>query len=279
MNEEKYYYIGDLAKHFGVSSDTLRLYDKKGILSPHKDEENNYRVYSSEDIICIDYIMNLRKIDMSLADVNIMINDCTLEQAYKIMRNQVEKLDSRIEELVNMEQIAVDYMKCFENAINSMDKIIVEQSPTFICKDITMEESTVEAMEAFSELTKTHIPKFSFICSPDVFLNSETYVDMNKSWKRREVYSNALTLVDEEEHHLKSEIRDKGFYVIESCKCLHVILKTSLNNDYSELEECMKHVKKCGYKVKGNVIYRLLMSTRNKEYCCLDINECWIPIE
>ena len=35
------YYIGELAEYFGVSRDTLRLYDKVGILSPKKDEKNH----------------------------------------------------------------------------------------------------------------------------------------------------------------------------------------------------------------------------------------------
>ena len=49
------YHIGELAAYYGVSSDTLRLYDKKGILSPKKDV-NGYRVYSREDMIFLDYV-------------------------------------------------------------------------------------------------------------------------------------------------------------------------------------------------------------------------------
>ena len=90
------YYIGELAEYFGVSRDTLRLYDKVGILSPKKDEKNQYRTYSREDFICLDYVMRLRKINMSLEDINMMINDCTIERAEAVMQVQEKILEDKI---------------------------------------------------------------------------------------------------------------------------------------------------------------------------------------
>ena len=53
------YTIGDLAKFYGVSTDTIRLYDKKGVLLSQKNDENNYRIYSRDDMIMMDYIVKL----------------------------------------------------------------------------------------------------------------------------------------------------------------------------------------------------------------------------
>ncbi|GEM_PF-2448996 len=41
----KKYQTKDLLKCLGVPRDTLRFYEKKGLLNPHKDSENNYRNY------------------------------------------------------------------------------------------------------------------------------------------------------------------------------------------------------------------------------------------
>lgn len=44
------YKIGDVARILGVSPDLLRYYEKKGVVSPAKDENNDYRYYDSWDI-------------------------------------------------------------------------------------------------------------------------------------------------------------------------------------------------------------------------------------
>ena len=43
----KQYTIGDVSKRLGISRDSLRFYEKKGIITPQK-LENGYRCYSYE---------------------------------------------------------------------------------------------------------------------------------------------------------------------------------------------------------------------------------------
>ncbi len=51
MNEK--WTIGEVAKLFDVSTDTLRYYEKIGILSPHKNGDNGYRYYSYDEIVVL----------------------------------------------------------------------------------------------------------------------------------------------------------------------------------------------------------------------------------
>ena len=44
------YKIGDVAKILGISPDLLRYYQKKGVVTPTTDENNNYRYYDAWDI-------------------------------------------------------------------------------------------------------------------------------------------------------------------------------------------------------------------------------------
>ena len=41
------YKIGDVAKALGVSTDILRYYERKGVVKPEKDENNDYRYYNA----------------------------------------------------------------------------------------------------------------------------------------------------------------------------------------------------------------------------------------
>lgn len=53
----KTYKIGEIAKMLGISTETIRNYEKKGLIRPYK-EESNYRYF---DIIQINHLLNLQK--------------------------------------------------------------------------------------------------------------------------------------------------------------------------------------------------------------------------
>lgn len=44
------YRIGEVARILGISTDLLRYYEKKGVVTPEKDSSNDYRYYDSWDI-------------------------------------------------------------------------------------------------------------------------------------------------------------------------------------------------------------------------------------
>ncbi|WP_143155660.1 MerR family transcriptional regulator, partial [Ornithinibacillus halophilus] len=49
---EKLYSIQEVSQKLGISKDTLRYYDRIGILSPTRDD-NMYRKYSRNDLITL----------------------------------------------------------------------------------------------------------------------------------------------------------------------------------------------------------------------------------
>jgi MerR family transcriptional regulator, copper efflux regulator len=59
---EDYLQIKEAALFLGVTATTLRNWDKRGILSPHRHPINKYRLYKREDLEEI-----LRKIDATKA--------------------------------------------------------------------------------------------------------------------------------------------------------------------------------------------------------------------
>ncbi|WP_077703869.1 MerR family DNA-binding transcriptional regulator [Virgibacillus dokdonensis] len=48
---EKYFKTGDIAKFHGVSSDTVRYYDKENLVTPSVVKDNKYRYYSLNDAL------------------------------------------------------------------------------------------------------------------------------------------------------------------------------------------------------------------------------------
>ena len=62
----------------GIPADTLRYYDKEGIVSP-KRYENGYRQYSDEDVSNLKNIIVMKYAHFSLAEIKAMEKLMTLE--------------------------------------------------------------------------------------------------------------------------------------------------------------------------------------------------------
>ena len=95
--------IKAITKMTGLTSKTLRHWEAVGLLSPVRDQ-NDYRLYSEQDIAQIFYIMSLRKLDLPLDQIkNILSEDQeekeTLRQHLTRLNDQLEHLEKLIEHL------------------------------------------------------------------------------------------------------------------------------------------------------------------------------------
>ncbi len=67
------YMISAVAELFGIHPQTLRLYEREGLLAPSR-TEGNTRVYTDEDLEQLQTILNLRELGVNLAGVDIILN-------------------------------------------------------------------------------------------------------------------------------------------------------------------------------------------------------------
>jgi DNA-binding transcriptional MerR regulator len=61
--------IQEVAKRTGISIDTLRYYERIGLLDPVRRDQSGYRRYSQQDLDWIGLLMALRKTGMPLAQM------------------------------------------------------------------------------------------------------------------------------------------------------------------------------------------------------------------
>jgi MerR family transcriptional regulator/heat shock protein HspR len=70
----KGYTISAVADHYGVHQQTLRMYEREGLLKPSR-SEGNVRLYTDEDVERLELILNLtRDLGVNLAGVEIILN-------------------------------------------------------------------------------------------------------------------------------------------------------------------------------------------------------------
>lgn len=86
---KKYYSIGEIAKIYNISVDTLRYYEKIGLLKPALKRESGYRYYSNEQIWKLNNIRNLRALGVSLTNIMGFLKSRNIDSTEKILNSQL----------------------------------------------------------------------------------------------------------------------------------------------------------------------------------------------
>jgi DNA-binding transcriptional MerR regulator len=68
--------IGELARQVGVSTDTVRFYERSGWLPRAARRENDYREYGELDVEHLRLLIDLRRLDVPLADAGQIASWC-----------------------------------------------------------------------------------------------------------------------------------------------------------------------------------------------------------
>ncbi|MBM3802618.1 MAG: MerR family transcriptional regulator [Acidimicrobiia bacterium] len=86
--------ISSVASTYNIHPQTLRLYERQGLLKPSR-SEGNTRLYTDEDLERLEVILNLtRDLGVNLAGVEIILN----------MRERMEAMEDEIREFMSYVQ-------------------------------------------------------------------------------------------------------------------------------------------------------------------------------
>ena len=112
------YMISAVAERYEIHPQTLRLYEREGLLAPSR-SDGNTRLYTDEDLERLEVILKLtRELGVNLAGVEIILN----------MREKMEAMQRQIEgfvETLNQEISQRSARRSFENeSANSLMPVI-----------------------------------------------------------------------------------------------------------------------------------------------------------
>ncbi|MEG0295878.1 MAG: MerR family transcriptional regulator [Clostridium sp.] len=96
-----YFSIGEMSKIHNVSVQTIRYYDKIGLLKPaYINKETGYRYYSAKHFVVLGSIKQCKAMGLSLDEIKELIENYTsFDSILNIISNQKEIIDNKIKEL------------------------------------------------------------------------------------------------------------------------------------------------------------------------------------
>lgn len=119
---KNYYSINEVANIFDITTNKIRYYEKKGLLVPLRDVDNEYRKFTYKDIMKLQAILLYRSIGLSIKDIkDIMFNNNSsnylnhFNREWQIVSNEIDRLnvvrnslESIIDNIYESEECRVD---------------------------------------------------------------------------------------------------------------------------------------------------------------------------
>ncbi|OGD24938.1 MAG: hypothetical protein A2Y56_14715 [Candidatus Aminicenantes bacterium RBG_13_63_10] len=116
------YHISIVSQRFNLHPQTLRLYEREGLLKPSR-SEGNTRLYTDEDLKRLEVILNLiRDLGVNLAGVEVILN----------MRQRMEQVEADVNAL--LDYIRTNVFQGREDEFERKRKSLVRVSPAKLVK-------------------------------------------------------------------------------------------------------------------------------------------------
>jgi len=126
--DRKSYTVGQLAKTANVNIQTVRFYDRQGILKPASRTESGYRIYDKEGVKRLNFIIQAKELGFSLKEIKefLALRVQSVQACDRVRKKTTEKLQgiqNKIAHLKKLEKTLKDLIGDCEN------RVITDQCP------------------------------------------------------------------------------------------------------------------------------------------------------
>ncbi len=123
--------IGKVAEAAGVKIDTLRYYERQGIIPPPARTHSNYRVYSPETISRVRFVKRAQALGFSLEEIRDLLKlraaqAGRCEEVRRQAEDKIRELDEKIRSLERMKGALQELVKACSGSGPVIDCPIIE---------------------------------------------------------------------------------------------------------------------------------------------------------
>jgi MerR family transcriptional regulator, aldehyde-responsive regulator len=123
--------IAEVSEHYGLSTDTLRYYERIGLIPPVNRTGSGIRDYTDLDVRRVEFIKCMRSAGLPievLIDYMELLRqgDATIEARKEILIEQRHQLAARIQEMQQTLDLLDHKIQVYENAILTKEQAIIQ---------------------------------------------------------------------------------------------------------------------------------------------------------
>lgn len=258
------YNPGVLYNSLGITRETLRYYEKQGLICPNKDSKSSYREFTILDIFRLMAIDYYKKHGFAIGEIKELINQDDISQVHEIFSRKQCQLKEEIERLKLMEERLAQDQLFIKNLSGHLHQYGICELPLYEIVD------SIDYMSAFSDYTEHVVP--------------------NIDLKREDIISNMIREVTFDENGYKeSKMRiikpaegkkDPEKQYLISGKSIYTVVESGMD-DYDTMGR-MYHLVN-GWACENQLEMKGVVYIRTRICVVGSLNprnyyECWIPI-
>ena len=266
------YKIGNVARILGISTDLLRYYEKKGVVTPTKDKYNDYRYYDAWDINFLMDCLWFKNFGFSIEQIADMVRIPSIDDLNDMFEFKEDELRSTIKHYELLLQRSLQHRDAIARIDKLLGKCEISNSPEVV-RYLNRVGDEYPSGEQFETLSRQWLAYMPF--NSRYFEISESALFAGADEVYRWGFSLDMDFVEKLDFHPKPPVLKKP-----SKKSIHTIFKSHGKGGFSakHLRYALDYAEENGYQIKGPAQGILLASILEEPDLC-GFFETWIPIE
>lgn len=125
---KQFFYIKEISDMYNIGIDSLRYYEKIGLLHP-KRGDNGYRIYTLSDIYKLNLISDLKNFDLSMKQIKEYLDEQDIQHTKKFLDNELDHIEEKIDELKRKQAL-------LKQRKRNLEQYSVIDTASIVCKEI-----------------------------------------------------------------------------------------------------------------------------------------------
>jgi len=201
--------IRDVSSKYDITARTLRYYEDMGLLVSTRSDDYSYRMYDENAVKRLEQILILRKLNISIKDIQRVFNTSGSDVVLDVLGKKVEKIDDEVSLLHELKEIVLDFIHEIEQvnfADNSDIKLLYNKAKDIetqlISNDYIGKPSNLNRLIKVTEQLDKKIPDVMVVKIPSfkaVTCGNQSFEDMfkpggymNQLWQYTHLYENVI---------------------------------------------------------------------------------------
>ncbi|MDD4493123.1 MAG: MerR family transcriptional regulator [Eubacteriales bacterium] len=108
--------IRDISIKYDISARTLRYYENMGLITSTRSDDYAYRLYDDTAVQRLEQILILRKLNISIKDIQRIFNTSGSEVVLEVLGKKVDAIDEEVSLLHELREIVLEFIRQIEQS-------------------------------------------------------------------------------------------------------------------------------------------------------------------